>query len=115
MLWLARCAFALALAGVFAAAVVPPSQGPSLVPWDKANHFIAFYVLGGLGAASFPRSRVLLVAGGLMAFGGAIELVQALPFVGRDAEFWDWFADGVGLAGALAPLALAWWRARAAE
>lgn len=112
MLWAARAAFGLALAGVLYAAFAPPSNAPSLVPWDKANHFIAFYVLAVLAAASFPRASPWLLAAALLGVGGGIELVQALPPVGRDGDVGDWIADGVGVAGALMPLALAWWRSR---
>ena len=114
-LWLARGMFALATAFVLYAAFAPPSDAPSLVPWDKANHFIAFYVLTGLAAASFPRTGWILLAAGLLALGGAIELVQALPFVGRDGAVGDWVADGAGIAAVLGPLALAWWRGQADE
>ena len=110
-LWAARAAFVAAFVVVFVAAVAPPSEGPSLVPWDKANHFIAFYVLAALAGAGFPKTRPLLILAGLMAYGGAIELIQALPMVGRDAEVGDWIADGVGVAAALGPLLLAHWRA----
>ncbi len=108
--------FRLALLGAalftFAMAVAPPGAGPELLPWDKAQHFLAFYVLAVLGAAAFPRQAILIPALALVAFGGLIELVQALPFVGRDAEVGDWLADGVGVLFALAPLGLARWRAQ---
>jgi hypothetical protein len=42
----------------------------------------------------------------MAAFGGAIELSQAIPFIARDAEWADWFADCaavcVGTAGGVA-------------
>ena len=110
LLLLCRLAFFAAVAFTFAMAVLPPGDGPELLPWDKAQHFLAFYVLAGLGAAAFPRQTLWAPAVGLLLFGGLIELVQALPIVGRDSDFWDWVADAVGVAFALGPLGLGWWR-----
>ena len=38
---------------------------------------------------------------GLSIFGGGIELVQGLPFVGRDCDLYDWLADMSAVAVAL--------------
>ena len=88
---LARLAFwlACAVAFVFAVMPVPPDLGES----DKLQHIFAFLVLAGLGRLAYPdvRKRWLLV--GLMGFGALIEIVQALPFVGRDSDPLDWVAD----------------------
>ena len=110
LLLLCRLALFAAVVFTFAMAVLPPGDGPELLPWDKAQHFLAFYVLAGLGAAAFPRQALWAPAVGLLAFGGLIELVQALPMVGRDSDFGDWVADAVGVAFALGPLGLGWWR-----
>ena len=72
--------------------------------WDKVQHALAFTVLGLWGLLVYPLHpwRVLL---GLLCFGGAIEVAQAMT-TWRFAEWHDWLADTVGLAlGA----ALAWW------
>ncbi len=72
--------------------------------WDKVQHALAFTALGLWGLLVYPLHpwRVLL---GLLCFGGAIEVAQALT-TWRFAEWQDWLADAVGLAlGA----ALAWW------
>ena len=103
---LIRVLFWIAAVVAFAAAVSPPGTAPELVPWDKAQHFIAFYVLAFLGAAAYPRFSLLKIGAGLSAFGALIELVQAIPFVHRDADFWDWAADTVAVTAALAPLVL---------
>jgi hypothetical protein len=52
-----------------------------------------------------------LVAASLSAFGALIEFVQGLPMVHRDRDFWDWVADTIAIACALAPMLLFWWRA----
>ena len=107
---LARAAFLAALVFTFYSAVIPPSQAVQLVPWDKAEHFIAFYALTGLAAAAFPRSSLWLIGGLLSAFGALIEVVQGLSFVHRDRDFWDWVADTIAIVAALAPMLLVWWR-----
>ncbi len=109
---LAKCAFFGALAFTFYSAVVPPSHAVQLVPWDKAEHFIAFYGLTGLAVAAFPRARLWLIAAFLSAFGALIEVVQGLPIVHRDRDFWDWVADTIAIVAALAPMLLVWWRAQ---
>jgi hypothetical protein len=100
---LLRLAFWLATLVAFIAAVVPGEEAPNLMPWDKAQHFLAFYVLAVLGAAAYPRSGFLRVGAALSAFGAFIEFVQMIPQLHRDAEFFDWLADTVAIAAALAP------------
>lgn len=114
LLRLARLAFFAALAFTFYSAVIPPREAVQLVPWDKAEHFIAFYALAGLGCAAFPRANPWFIAALLSAFGALIEVVQGLPIVNRDSDFWDWVADTLAVAAALAPLLLARWREVAA-
>jgi hypothetical protein len=107
---LAKVVFFAALAFTFYSAVIPPAHALQLVPWDKAEHFIAFYVLTGLAAAAFPSRNLLVLAALLSAFGGFIEFVQGLDIVRRDRDFWDWVADTIAIAAALAPMLLVWWR-----
>ncbi|MEA3353040.1 MAG: VanZ family protein [Campylobacterota bacterium] len=65
--------------------------------WDKANHFIAFFILYmtlSLGYAKLDVVKKVLL---LFIFGFQIELVQYfLP--NREFSFLDIFADGVGVA-----------------
>jgi len=107
---LAKCAFFAALAFTFYSAVIPPEHAVQLVPWDKAEHFIAFYGLTGLAAAAFPRRNILIIAVALSGFGALIEFVQGLDIVRRDRDFWDWVADSLAISAALAPMLLVWWR-----
>jgi hypothetical protein len=107
---LARVAFFAALVFTFYSAVIPPAHAVQLVPWDKAEHFIAFYALTGLGVAAFPRGRLWVMAALLSAFGALIEFVQGLPIVHRDRDFWDWVADTIAIVAALSPMLLVWWR-----
>ncbi len=57
----AQAGFFAALIFTFYSAVIPPKLAVQLVPWDKAEHFIAFYALTGLAVAGFPRSRLWLI------------------------------------------------------
>jgi VanZ family protein len=79
--------------GLFA----PPGKGPPILPWDKAEHFIAFFGLMVLALPAFPKSRLWIVAGVLIAAGGAVEYIQKTPLIHRDADLWDWVADSVGI------------------
>jgi hypothetical protein len=112
LLKVARLVFFAALIFTSYSAVVPPSHALQLTPWDKATHFIAFYVLTGLAVAAFPRRNLFVVAALLSAFGALIEIVQGLPMVHRDRDFWDWVADSIAISCALAPMLLFWWRAQ---
>lgn len=63
--------------------------------WDKAQHALAFLVLGLLAFGSYPTStRRLLI--GLLFYGAAIEFAQAITGW-RYGDWQDWVADGVGL------------------
>lgn len=110
LILLARVAFFAALVFTFYSAVIPPAHAVQLVPWDKAEHFIAFYALTGLGVAAFPRGRLWVIAAMLSGFGAFIEFVQGLPIVHRDRDFWDWVADTIAIVAALSPMLLVWWR-----
>ncbi len=110
LLKVARIAFFAALVFTFYSAVIPPRHAVQLVPWDKAEHFIAFYALTGLAVAAFPKANLFVIAALLSGFGALIEIVQGLPMVHRDRDFWDWVADSIAIAAALAPMLLVWWR-----
>jgi len=108
--WLWRAAFALLAAAVAYLALTPIPPHAVDTGWDKLNHFLAFGALGVSCSFSGPRSRGWLLATSvaLLAFGGAIEWLQ-LQVPGRDAEWGDLLADGVGIACALGTVAA--WRA----
>ncbi len=79
--------------GVFA----PPGHGVALMPWDKAEHFTAFFGLMGIGLAAFPRASLWVLGLSLSAAGAAVEVIQGTPWVGRDADVMDWVADTIGI------------------
>jgi hypothetical protein len=107
---LAQAVFFVALIFTCYSAVIPPAHAVKLVPWDKAEHFIAFYALTGLGAAAFPRRHLLVIGASLSALGALIEVVQGLSIVHRDRDFWDWVADTIAIIAALSPMLLVHWR-----
>jgi hypothetical protein len=107
---IAQAAFFAALIFTFYSAVIPPQYALQLVPWDKAEHFLAFYGLTGLAVAAFPRRNLFILAALLSGFGAFIEFVQGLDIVRRDRDFWDWVADTIAIGAALAPMILVWWR-----
>src|ERR1700712_1325943 len=106
---LARVVFVAATVFTAYSAVIPPQHAVQLVPWDKAEHFIAFYGLTGLAVAAFPKHKLLVIAALLSGFGALIEFVQGLPIVHRDRDFWDWVADTTAIIAALSPMILVWW------
>ncbi len=69
---------------------------------DKVQHAAAFAVLTLLAAGAFPRVRPIYILLGLSGFGGLIEIVQGLPAVHRDSDWFDWLADTAAILGALA-------------
>jgi VanZ family protein len=93
--------FWMAVSFAFVMASLP--QPPSLPgnPSDKQLHMLAFLVLASLAASAFPRVSLFKIFLGLAAFGGAIEIVQAVPALGREASWLDWLADLVAAAAAL--------------
>ncbi len=66
---------------------------PTLIPNDKTQHGLAFVVLTLLAVYAYPNTRLWKVAVLLAGFGAAIELVQGLPFIHRDCDIYDWYAD----------------------
>jgi len=101
----------LAWAIIIAWLAFRPSTGlEGGLPWDKANHavaFIALTLLAGRGWPGLSRTALVLI---MLAAGTGIELVQGLPQIGRDADVWDVVADAVGIAAGLS--GLAWLRRR---
>lgn len=101
----ALIAFFAATALVLYMALRPVPDTPGGI-WDKAQHFIAFYVLAGLGALGFAKRSTWLLAVGLVVLGALIEILQGTPLIHRDAEFFDLVADTLGVGAALCPMLL---------
>lgn len=65
---------------------------------DKIQHFLGFGSIVVPAALFRPRWLLLLVPF-TIALGGLVELVQ--PFVGRDLDIHDFYADSLGVAMAV--------------
>jgi hypothetical protein len=89
-------AFWAAAALVLVMALLPaPPRAPI---GDKAQHMVAFAVLASLASNAYFRSSLVKIGVGLAAFGAVIELLQAIPALGRNASAMDWAADCAALA-----------------
>jgi hypothetical protein len=107
----ARAGYWVLVALVFILSVTQPFTPGGVEPSDKVNHFAAFYVLELGAAVLFPRRPLWFAAVLLIAYGGVIEIVQGLPFVGRDRDIVDWFTDAAAVACAALPFAVSRLRA----
>lgn len=73
--------------------------------WDKANHFVAFFVLYILLSLAFRNLSLMSKVVLLLFFGLQIEIVQ--EFIGRSNFSWfDVTADMIGIFGGLIVLKL---------
>jgi hypothetical protein len=70
---------------------------------DKLGHFLAFFVLGPLAVAAFPRLRLVWMVILLAIAGAALEAGQG--YSGREISAEDMAANLLGLAAGLFPLA----------
>ena len=104
LLLLSRLCFFVLLVVISWLAFTPHPPQQADLGWDKLNHFTAFSTLMVFAALSWPphwRWAPL----GLLAYGGFIEIVQSF-IPGRDGEWADLLADGVGIALGVALFAL---------
>lgn len=93
-LWVFRVVLLVAMAAVLYLALSP--QQPVSLGYDKANHVVAFVVLGTLAQLGFPRVGAIGVLIPLFIFGVIIEALQYQ--VGRFAGMDDLVANLIGLA-----------------
>jgi VanZ family protein len=88
-----RALFWAAAVFAFVMAVLPhPPEVPGH-PNDKAEHIVAFVTLTLLGSFAYPATALVQLLVRLSLFGAVIEVVQAIPALHRDSDFWDWVAD----------------------
>jgi len=94
----AAVAFGLGAIAVIFVSLLPGKEVPSLGFWDKAEHFVAYAGLGGLGAlACWQRRRASVIPLILMLWllGAGAELAQAAS-PGRSPELGDAVANALG-------------------
>jgi VanZ family protein len=110
-----RWALLLLGAAITLLALLPAPPQQANLGWDKLNHVAAFATLAVCAVLGWRESRAarLTVLLALLAFGGAIELMQ-LQVPNRSGEWSDLGADAIGL-GLGTTLALLWLRRRKAS
>jgi len=91
---------ALFLTGILAAVIgvltlIPMDLPVDIGGGDKLHHLIAFAALI-LPSAILYRRALVWLAPAVLLYGGLIELIQ--PTVGRQGEWLDFLADGLGVA-----------------
>jgi hypothetical protein len=96
--------YALATAILLWLTLAPSNDLPHVNLWDKAEHAIAWAVLAATGLVMWPRRPATIAAYALFV-GAAVELLQGSMGLGRDMDWHDLVADGVGVAAAV----VVWW------
>lgn len=93
----ARLLLLLALVAITVLALIPQTEVPVTTLWDKADHALAFLVLGVLAQWAFPAARFALpIAPALIGYGALLEIVQTLTPT-RVGSFADLVADLIGI------------------
>jgi VanZ family protein len=91
------CLGLLIAAVITVMSLVPPRDVPNLGLSDKFEHSFAYFVLAFWLASVIVRRDFFWLAVSLLAFGGGIEIAQGLMGLGRQADWFDLLADGVGI------------------
>ncbi|MCX7864231.1 MAG: hypothetical protein N2423_04205, partial [Novosphingobium sp.] len=86
---LLKATFWSAVIFAFVLAIIPEAPEFSVDEGDKINHIIAFFTITLLGYYSYPNASRLRLLLAIFALGGAIELVQLVPWLNRDATWGD--------------------------
>lgn len=88
-------AFTVTTLSLLSSDYLPPS---AFDWWDKAQHALAFLVLGGFGLLGYSLATTRVVIG-LLLYGAAIEVAQSATGW-RYGDWQDWLADAVGCGSA---------------
>ena len=96
-----RFVFWLALAVTLVMALLPNPPALPRQATDKVQHMAAFAALTFLVALGFQGLRLRVIFVAMAALGMAIEILQMIPALHRDAQASDWLADCAGTAAAL--------------
>lgn len=83
--------------GITIASLVPAQDLPSIGVPDKIEHAFAYVLLGFWFASVIARWDYVYLVLALLALGGGIEIAQGLMGWGRQADWRDFLADGVGV------------------
>ncbi|HEV7959561.1 MAG TPA: VanZ family protein [Rhizomicrobium sp.] len=72
-----------------------PPDLSSILGWDKAQHFVAYFGLASMATMVLGLNRRLVWAIlGVILLGGALEILQG--YTGRDPDIFDFIANAVG-------------------
>lgn len=82
---------------VYLSLQAPQRLGLSLQGLDKPAHLAAFFLLTIWFIGLVERRAYLRVALVLLAVGVGIEVAQGIMQLGRQAEWWDLWADATGI------------------
>lgn len=96
-----RLVFWLALAVTLVMALLPNPPALPKQATDKVQHVAAFAALTFLAALGFQGLRLRVIFVAMAALGMAIEILQMIPALHRDAQASDWLADCAATATAL--------------
>jgi hypothetical protein len=96
-----RFVFWLALAVTLVMALLPNPPALPKQATDKVQHVAAFAALTFLAVLSFQGLRLRVIFVAMAALGMAIEILQMIPTLQRDAQASDWLADCAATAAAL--------------
>lgn len=88
-----RLVFWLALAVTLVMALLPNPPALPRQATDKVQHVAAFAALTFLAALGFQGLRLRVIFVAMAALGMAIEILQMIPALHRDAQASDWLAD----------------------
>jgi len=90
--------------GVIVGSLLPGPIIQEITPTinDKVEHFSAYFALMVWFAGLYPRAKHARVAGALLFLGIALEVLQGTVTTTRTFDLFDFAADAVGIAVALA-------------
>ena len=72
----------------------PLPELPGVPGTDKTHHLVAYFLLALPSGLKKPNKWVLFISLFII-FGGVIEMIQ--PYVNRYGEWWDFFANTIGV------------------
>jgi len=102
----------MALAVALIMALLPKPPALPMQATDKVQHMAAFAALTFLAALGFPSLRLRVIFVWMAAFGLAIEVLQMIPTLHRDAQASDWLADCAATLATLLLLGVLRWLLR---
>ncbi|MEY2855345.1 MAG: hypothetical protein RL030_2477 [Pseudomonadota bacterium] len=87
----------LIVAGIVVGSLLPISELPDLRMWDKFEHAFSYVLLAFWYGSIVGRRALLGTFIALIAFGGAMELLQGGMAFGRTADLRDMLANTTGI------------------